>query len=645
MKFKILSILLISLFSTAYSQNLNFSDSKFKALMLSSSPDNDIAKDLGGNSIAIDANSDGEIQLSEAQNVAILNVKIDEAKKYTDYPDNTEIDYSYYFSHLPDTITDVLSFTNLEELYIADTKSANISFVNNSKIKKVICTQRWYTIEESFNGNYYDTGFYPVDFTIDNCPAIVSMDDISASYHPYFSGSATFRIKNNPQLNGALILNNKLVSWLIFENQNFTSIDITDCNGLSKLSVPNMTSLQNITIKNNQDGFNYDQNIDLIANNCTALQGIICDGDYYDSRAVYISSANLNGCSALKKIKGLNMSSIDFSAAGLTSLEELDCAYYNRYIYFTGYPNTDVVFGDVGSINLAGLPSLKVLKAFNQKISNVSFANNPSLEYVDVSNTTSSMTSLTVSDLFKLTTLKAGLYRNNSDTPEPNLLEINAKNCILLKDIEISQQTKLKKLNFENCSSLTDFSFGDAYFDQFNVLESVNFKDCSSLKNLTLYHTQITTLDLSDCHNLETLRFGYNEKLSELNIKNGAAENVSLASTTTATICADQFQVNELRGMYPDAIVNSNCDSTLATQNSDKNSVSVYPNPARDIVSVKSANTIKNIIIYDVQGKLILNKNASEKDLSIDVSKYLPGVYYLRIKTNMSDDIRKIIKN
>lgn len=635
----------MGLFSTAYSQTVNFSDAKFKALMLSSNLDNEIAKDSDGNSIAIDANDDGIIQLSEAQNVAILNVKIDETKKYTDYPDNMEIDYSYYFSHLPDNISDALLFTNLEELYITDTSNASISFVNNNMIKKVICNQRWYKIEESFNGNYYDTGFYPVDFTIDDCPGIVSIDDISAAYHPYLMGSAIFRIKNNPQLNGALVLNDMLISELYFENQNFSSITIDGCYGLNKLSVPDMASLQNITIKNHQDGFNYDQNVALIANNCTALQEISCSGDYYDSHAVYVTSANLNGCSSLKKIKGLNMPSIDFSAAGLTSLEELDCAYYNRYIYYTGYPNTDVIFGDVGSINLAGLPSLKVLKAFNQKISNVSFAHNLSLEYVNVSNTTSNMTSLTVSDLYKLTTLKAGLYRNNSYTPEPNLLEINAKNCILLKDIEISQQTKLKKLNFENCSSLTDFSFGNAYFDQFNVLESVNFKDCSSLKNLTLEHTQITTLDLSDCHNLENLMFDYNEKLSDLNIKNGAAENVSLASTTTATICADQFQINEIRGKYPDAVVNSDCDSTLATQDSGKNSVSVYPNPARDIVSVKSANSIKNIIIYDVQGKLILNQNASQKEINVNVSQYPQGIYYLRIKTEMSDDIRKIIKN
>ena len=127
-----------------------------------------------------------------------------------------EVNFPYYFAHLPENISDALLFTNVEELYISDTKNANISFVNNSKIKKLMCMNRVFYNEASFNGSYYEADFFPVDFTIDNCPSVLTMNDISAFYHPYFLGQAIFRIKNNPQFNGALVMNDKLVSETVF---------------------------------------------------------------------------------------------------------------------------------------------------------------------------------------------------------------------------------------------------------------------------------------------------------------------------------------------------------------------------------------------------------------------------------------------
>jgi len=421
---KILFTLGVSCFSLAYAQNLNFADSKFKALILSSNSTNEIAKDLNGNSIAIDANGDGEIQVSEAQLVVILNVKMDETQKYDAV--TGEINFPYYFSHLPENISDALLFSNVEELYISDTKNANISFINNTKIKKLMCLNRWFYKEGSFNGNFYETDFFPVDFTVDNCPSILSMNDISASYHPYFLGQAVFRIKNNPQFNGALVLNDKLVSELYFENVDLTSISINDSRGLVKLSVPNIATLQTINITNTQDSQISDQEINLIANNCTALQEIVLDGDYYDSHAVYLSAINVNECSSLNKIKGLNAPNIDFSTAGLINLEELDCSFYNRYIYNT---TSGVYYGKLNSLNLSGLPNLKILKASNQPITNnINFSDAPNLENIDVTNSSGYMTTMDLSTLSSLQTLNADRVYINSNYGNNDLTAVNIKN-------------------------------------------------------------------------------------------------------------------------------------------------------------------------------------------------------------------------
>lgn len=82
MKTKLLIAVMVQFFASSWAQNLNFSDAKFKALILTSNASNGIAKNASGVSIAIDTNNDGEVQLSEAQNVVILDVKMDETQKY-----------------------------------------------------------------------------------------------------------------------------------------------------------------------------------------------------------------------------------------------------------------------------------------------------------------------------------------------------------------------------------------------------------------------------------------------------------------------------------------------------------------------------------------------------------------------------------
>lgn len=511
-------ILCVSLFSFAYTQNLNFTDSKFKALILSSTTANEIAKDLNGNSIVIDANNDGEIQVSEAQQVVTLNVKMDATQKYNAV--TGEINFPYYFTHLPENVSDALLFTNVEELYISDTKSANISFVNNSKITKLMCMNRWFYDETSFNGSYYTSDFFPVDFTIDNCPSILTMDDISAFYHPSFLGQAIFRIKNNPQFNGVLILNNKLVSELYFENINLTSISVNDSRGLVKLSVPNIATLQTINITNTQDSQTDDQEINLIANNCAALHEIILDGDYYDSRAVYLSAINVNGCSSLKKIKGLNTPNVDFSGAGLVNLEELDCAYYNRYIYTTNSLGS-VILGNLTSLNLAGLPKLKKITAFNQPLNYANINVCPLLQEVNIVTSSQFLSNLDVSNLTALHTLKAYDGAPEDSSIPVNLQNINAQNCTALTALDIWGNYDLKTLNLQNCSSLQTFAISDnILYNYFSQLNTLNLLQCSGLKELYIKYTKISSLDISDCTGLKKLDLIENNFLDQLNISN-----------------------------------------------------------------------------------------------------------------------------
>ncbi len=74
----------------------------------------------------------------------------------------------------------------------------------------------------------------------------------------------------------------------------------------------------------------------------------------------------------------------------------------------------------------------------------------------------------------------------------------------------------------------------------------------------------------------------------------------------------------------------------------------VYPNPAKDIISVNliDANQlIKDIKIFDLQGKEVLKLQSNSAQQKIDISNLPSGVYLIKGKTNLGQDFsRKFVK-
>ncbi|MDR2236551.1 MAG: T9SS type A sorting domain-containing protein [Chryseobacterium sp.] len=504
---KIFLTLSVGVFSVTYAQNLNFYDSKFKALLLSSTASNSIVKDLSGNSIAIDTNGDGEIQLSEAQQVKILNLNLDPSQTLIDPNgdpyDSSNINVAYYNSHLPDGISDALLFPNLEELYFRDTKTASISFTNNAKIRKVQGRPFYYDFSQ---GGLYSPS--AVNLSFDNCSAITDIADIIAfpsNSSPWRAPENTLTIRNCQQINGDIVINSADLEELYIQDSNINTLTFNSCRYLKKIAVPNLSSLTKISVLGGPSGSPlYMQNIELIANNCVNLQEIKADTDHYNSTGAYFSSVNLNGCTSLKKIMGLNAPVIDFSTAGLVNLEELDCSFYNRYIYHT---TSGVYFGDVTSLNLTGLPKLKVLKAFNQKITNqVNFSTAQALENIDISNSCGYMNTVNVSNLSQLHTLATSRTNPNDNQGNTDLEHIIAKNCVALTSLVFSSNVNLKSLDVENCISLDKMIIDShPYMTNISSLEDINLKQCTGLTEVSISDNKVSSLNIQGCTALKSL--------------------------------------------------------------------------------------------------------------------------------------------
>ena len=106
------------------------------------------------------------------------------------------------------------------------------------------------------------------------------------------------------------------------------------------------------------------------------------------------------------------------------------------------------------------------------------------------------------------------------------------------------------------------------------------------------------------------------------------------------------------------AILKNNCDSTILlkavtcfTTEIDKNelnneSVLLYPNPATNILTIKTENalTLKGIIIYNILGqKLYEGSNQNQNQYDINIAYLSSGIYSVYIQTDKSLMIRKLL--
>lgn len=79
----------------------------------------------------------------------------------------------------------------------------------------------------------------------------------------------------------------------------------------------------------------------------------------------------------------------------------------------------------------------------------------------------------------------------------------------------------------------------------------------------------------------------------------------------------------------------------LAVSDSAKNSVSVYPNPATDYLTVNAASKLSSVEIYDMSGKKVAAELVGN---TVDVKSLSKGSYVIKINTANDSTTQKFIK-
>ena len=81
------------------------------------------------------------------------------------------------------------------------------------------------------------------------------------------------------------------------------------------------------------------------------------------------------------------------------------------------------------------------------------------------------------------------------------------------------------------------------------------------------------------------------------------------------------------------------------SENSVEN-INVFPNPTNGNVYVcTESQPVHEVQIFDLSGRMLIQKSVAEKEFSIDLSNYTTGTYILRLFTTDGIDTRKIVIN
>jgi Secretion system C-terminal sorting domain len=267
---KKLYFLLVALcfFIGVNSQIINFPDANFKAKLLAANTSNTIAKDLTGNYFKIDANNDGEIQVSESLNVIFLDVHLSSISNLIgieyflnlnslscEYNQLTNLNLnSNIFLNWLECSNNQLSNLNLNNnlaliiLQCRNNQLISLNVNNIATLTTLICESNLLTTLNT-NGNNELSILSCSNNQLSNLD--VSNNNLLTNLSFYSNQLTTINLNNNTLLTGLGCALNQLSSLNLNNNSLLTFLNCSS-NQLTALNISNNLALTQLNVENNQ---------------------------------------------------------------------------------------------------------------------------------------------------------------------------------------------------------------------------------------------------------------------------------------------------------------------------------------------------------------------------------------------------------
>jgi len=73
-----------------------------------------------------------------------------------------------------------------------------------------------------------------------------------------------------------------------------------------------------------------------------------------------------------------------------------------------------------------------------------------------------------------------------------------------------------------------------------------------------------------------------------------------------------------------------------------QSAITIFPNPAKELVTINAAEKIDRIVIYDLSGKIIKQEQVSAANYQFSLAGFVPGIYLVEVHANDGQTTQKI---
>lgn len=453
-------------FGIVNAQIIGFSDIAFKQVLLYADVDNNIAKNSEGDFFKIDANSNGQIEVSEALTVYSLNIQTSEIQNLVG------IQYFVNLTHLECVNNSIatLNVTSLTNLQYLDCSTNLISSINVNGLVNL----KYFKCDLNF-------------ITSLNVSTLVNLEYLNC-------GSNDFASLN---LNGLTSLKEFQCDGTSYELTNLNIQGLVNlekfvCSGnLINLDLSQLTALKNVVCN-----FCYLTNLNI--SGLTNLEYLSCGNNQ-------LSILNLTGLVSLKVLScDINqLSSLDLS--GLLSLERLFCnSNQITSLNLSDNINLDTVecsFNQIQSLTLGNLTKLITLECNYNLLTSLDLSGLIDLRSLDCTNNTLTYLNLNpLSELRRLSCQNNLLTSIDVDMPK-KIVSLQCSNN-LFQSLTINQQNKdIDWINVSFNSQLATLFVKDGSNESLIIQEVPNLHYiCAEESQIESVQSRINFWGYTNCH-------------------------------------------------------------------------------------------------------------------------------------------------
>ncbi|NQY29750.1 MAG: T9SS type A sorting domain-containing protein [Flavobacteriaceae bacterium] len=241
---------------------------------------------------------------------------------------------------------------------------------------------------------------------------------------------------------------------------------------------------------------------------------------------------------------------------------------------------------------------------------------------------------------------------SGDETPEDNVFEFhqtvvnsydpNDKTCLEGKTISPSEVGEYVHymIRFENTGSASAVNI--VVKDVIDVAK-YDFSTLIPLHGSSSYVTRIR-----DTNTVEFIFENINLPFDDANNDGYVAFKIK---TQPTLVLNDTFENNaEIYFDYNAPIITDKAITTVAVLGladyALDNSIGLFPNPAKDIVYIQGKHNLKEITVFDVNGRVLnsISVVGTQLEKELDVTKLTQGIYFVRVVSSKGQFVSKLIK-